>query len=162
MRCVVVFAARFLNAACVLSNWWRWFLNLVVFCFFPCVFQSCSALSSQDHRTILYDKGNVYQWHSSLQYIYAYIHTDMFRRWLPRTTWRIKTFPKHKLCLNCSSHLTVHAVLTVCRCSSIQRHSIQWSHFKNIGDPLDWKKCALEKTENEALIDQFVKLPHRI
>ena len=47
---VVVFAACFLNAAHVLSNWWRCFLNLLVFCLIACVFLSCSAVSSQGHR----------------------------------------------------------------------------------------------------------------
>lgn len=86
-------------------------------------------------QVILYHEGYVYEWNSSLQSklwklsvrrvpwwnckpLHTRIHTVMFRRWLPRTTWSIKTFPKHKLCLNCSSHLTVHAVLTVCSCSS--------------------------------------------
>ena len=32
MRCIVVFAEHFLNAAHVLSDWWRCFLNLLVFC----------------------------------------------------------------------------------------------------------------------------------
>ena len=33
----MVFAACFLNAAHVLSNWWERFLNLLVFCLFACV-----------------------------------------------------------------------------------------------------------------------------
>ncbi len=37
-------------AACVLSNRWRCFLNLLVLFLFACVFWSCSALSSLSHR----------------------------------------------------------------------------------------------------------------
>ena len=44
-KCVVLWSARFLNAAHVLSNWWRCFLNLFVFCLFACVILSCSAVA---------------------------------------------------------------------------------------------------------------------
>ncbi len=39
-------------AACVLSNRWRCFLNLLLLFLFACVFWSCSALSSLGHRTL--------------------------------------------------------------------------------------------------------------
>ncbi len=39
-------------AAHVLSNWWRYFLNLLVLFLFACVFWSCSALSSLGHCTV--------------------------------------------------------------------------------------------------------------
>ena len=51
--CVVVFAACFLNAAHVFFQTDEYFLNLLVFCLLACVFLSCSAVSSQGHRTRL-------------------------------------------------------------------------------------------------------------
>ena len=51
-RCVVVFAEHFLNAVHVLKTWWI-FLNVLVFFLFACVVLSCSAVSSQGHRTFL-------------------------------------------------------------------------------------------------------------
>ena len=67
MCCLVVFAVRFsnvlscgfcsffsnvfLNAANVLSNWWKCFLNLLVCCLFACVFLSLTHLSSSLFRS---------------------------------------------------------------------------------------------------------------
>ena len=56
MCCVGVFAARFLDAAHVLAKWWRCFLNLLVFFLFACVFLICSAVSSQGHRTTVFQQ----------------------------------------------------------------------------------------------------------
>ena len=54
LQCVYVSASRYLNAVHVLSNWWKCFLNLVVFCLFACVFLSWFALSSQGHSSLVF------------------------------------------------------------------------------------------------------------
>ncbi len=38
----------------LLSNWWRYFLDLLALFLFACVFWSCSALSSLGHKIVLF------------------------------------------------------------------------------------------------------------
>ncbi len=50
---VSVFVACFLNAAHVLSNWCRCFLNLLVFRLFASVFFSCCSFAPVSHHTLV-------------------------------------------------------------------------------------------------------------